>query len=625
MAAFPPPQNAQSPQEPQGDDARANPRMRPFRRRFLSWHGALPAVVLAGALALTGCTGVDGDGAEDADAGGQPQETSAQAEPAIVEDDGFWRANTLPEPLAEAVFTLPSAQLDGEAASAQLQVLSLDSDGEFARMVLAWLPPADGAFLGSERLAAHEAIASGVPFVRLVDTENGELIEPLRSEHGGNFDASAPPQVQDAGEDDAVNRAGCICSYSAGKDEAAAGQPDQTELIFLDFPAPQGAAVEVFAGEWHEPLPDVPVSQSQPFEFPDDGLSGFTMVDVASDRPGEVYGGGARYARTTALTGRSESLTGVSTARSGETQEVSLPSDVLFEFDSDELDSDAQRIVGEVAQKLNAEAAGQTVVIEGHTDNQGAEDYNQDLSERRAQSVAEEISGQLDDGITVETEGHGMSRPLVPNTDAAGEAIPQNQQRNRRVGFRYTAVEDSGNQIDLGFEGLEELPQAEETETAEGAQASYLLAAPDGDSSGTAVRFDVLDASSDGEHGTLRVAFADPDGGTATEVFQGNPLEQDDAHFGRNPFGFTSAPGMNNISLVDVSGETMYYPVNAGAEGCLCTEVAGTGRDLFAQGSPMFARFQLPEAVEGPLVLRVPAAGQFELPESVVQQLTGGR
>jgi outer membrane protein OmpA-like peptidoglycan-associated protein len=65
--------------------------------------------------------------------------------------------------------------------------------------------------------------------------------------------------------------------------------------------------------------------------------------------------------------------------------------------------------------------------IEGHTDNVGSDSYNQSLSERRAQSVAQYLrTCGLTDQITG-TKGFGESQPIAANTDTEG------RDKNRRV------------------------------------------------------------------------------------------------------------------------------------------------------------------------------------------------
>lgn len=68
-----------------------------------------------------------------------------------------------------------------------------------------------------------------------------------------------------------------------------------------------------------------------------------------------------------------------------------------------------------------------TAVIEGHTDSDGAEAYNQDLSQRRATAVMNEL---VDEGVAtsrLSAVGYGESRPVAPNTTAAGK------EQNRRI------------------------------------------------------------------------------------------------------------------------------------------------------------------------------------------------
>jgi OOP family OmpA-OmpF porin len=65
--------------------------------------------------------------------------------------------------------------------------------------------------------------------------------------------------------------------------------------------------------------------------------------------------------------------------------------------------------------------------VAGHTDSIGTEEYNQDLSVRRAESVADYLvqNGVSRDRLRV--VGYGETRPKVPND------TPENRQQNRRV------------------------------------------------------------------------------------------------------------------------------------------------------------------------------------------------
>jgi len=112
---------------------------------------------------------------------------------------------------------------------------------------------------------------------------------------------------------------------------------------------------------------------------------------------------------------------------------IALSGDVLFDFDEDTLRDDAFPTLEKVAEVLS-QYPGAPVSIEGHTDSAGADEYNQNLSERRAESVKswlEKSAGS--DGSRIETRGWGESRPAVPNTKPDGSDNPDARQRNRRV------------------------------------------------------------------------------------------------------------------------------------------------------------------------------------------------
>ena len=70
---------------------------------------------------------------------------------------------------------------------------------------------------------------------------------------------------------------------------------------------------------------------------------------------------------------------------------------------------------------------GLQLEIEGHTDSVGSEEYNQQLSEKRASAVREYLVQQGIAGGSVTAKGFGKSRPVVSNATAEG------RQRNRRV------------------------------------------------------------------------------------------------------------------------------------------------------------------------------------------------
>jgi outer membrane protein OmpA-like peptidoglycan-associated protein len=102
---------------------------------------------------------------------------------------------------------------------------------------------------------------------------------------------------------------------------------------------------------------------------------------------------------------------------------------IHFEFDSSRLTPDAMRLLERVGQALgSSELAGLAFVVEGHTDAQGEEAYNQALSVRRAQAVKEYLVAQH--GIPaarLKAVGKGET-DLLERADPEGPA-------NRRVVF----------------------------------------------------------------------------------------------------------------------------------------------------------------------------------------------
>jgi outer membrane protein OmpA-like peptidoglycan-associated protein len=101
-------------------------------------------------------------------------------------------------------------------------------------------------------------------------------------------------------------------------------------------------------------------------------------------------------------------------------------SDVLFDTASANLKPGAREKLSRVAGVLLA-YPGLNIEVEGHTDSVGSDDYNQSLSERRAESVRSYLIRQGIPRDTIDAMGFGEANPVVANTTAAG------RQQNRRV------------------------------------------------------------------------------------------------------------------------------------------------------------------------------------------------
>ncbi len=100
--------------------------------------------------------------------------------------------------------------------------------------------------------------------------------------------------------------------------------------------------------------------------------------------------------------------------------------DVLFATGKADLSSDALRSVDKLSDFLQ-KYPNRNVLIEGHTDSVGSEEYNLTLSERRADSVKESLTSRRIPEGRIATKGYGKKYPVASNDTAAGK------QQNRRV------------------------------------------------------------------------------------------------------------------------------------------------------------------------------------------------
>jgi len=101
-------------------------------------------------------------------------------------------------------------------------------------------------------------------------------------------------------------------------------------------------------------------------------------------------------------------------------------SDVLFDFNKYTLKPDAREKLAKVSGILLA-YPNLKLQVEGYTDNIGSDDYNQKLSQERADGVRQYLVSQSVSDANVSAEGYGKSDPIADNSSASGRA------QNRRV------------------------------------------------------------------------------------------------------------------------------------------------------------------------------------------------
>jgi len=101
--------------------------------------------------------------------------------------------------------------------------------------------------------------------------------------------------------------------------------------------------------------------------------------------------------------------------------------DALFDFDRAEIKPQGQQVLEQVVAQANALQELEVVIVVGHTDSMGSDNYNQRLSERRAEAVKRYLVGRGIAAERIRSEGRGSTQPIASNATAEGRA------QNRRV------------------------------------------------------------------------------------------------------------------------------------------------------------------------------------------------
>lgn len=118
--------------------------------------------------------------------------------------------------------------------------------------------------------------------------------------------------------------------------------------------------------------------------------------------------------------------TGVQVVREGDNLRLVMPGSITFQTDSYNLRGDFYPVLNSVGEVLS-KYADTTIRVSGHTDSTGNRQYNQNLSERRAGSVADYLNTRGVGRSRMLVQGMGLDQPIADNNTEQGRA------QNRRV------------------------------------------------------------------------------------------------------------------------------------------------------------------------------------------------
>jgi outer membrane protein OmpA-like peptidoglycan-associated protein len=129
-----------------------------------------------------------------------------------------------------------------------------------------------------------------------------------------------------------------------------------------------------------------------------------------------------------------QQIPGAVVERVGEGLQVTFESGLLFPYDSDVLTAPARQNLATFASSLD-KYPNTDIVIVGHTDSNGSDDYNMTLSQRRSNSAVNYLASRGVDRTRLRATGRGKTEPVASNDTDAG------RQQNRRVEMAIYANE----------------------------------------------------------------------------------------------------------------------------------------------------------------------------------------
>ncbi len=166
----------------------------------------------------------------------------------------------------------------------------------------------------------------------------------------------------------------------------------------------------------------------------------FSLKDKAGSRKFVVEANKEGYYRDQSDTFTRESLT-----KKGNYKNFSLKPipkepivipNIYYEFDKAVLKDGSRKALDTTVLQILINNPKLVLEIRSHTDSIADDDYNMDLSQRRAKSVVDYLTNQGINEKRLNAKGFGESQPIAPNSKPDGSDNPKGRQKNRRTEFR---------------------------------------------------------------------------------------------------------------------------------------------------------------------------------------------
>ena len=123
-----------------------------------------------------------------------------------------------------------------------------------------------------------------------------------------------------------------------------------------------------------------------------------------------------------------------------------IPVNIYYDFDKSNLTDTAKMTIDSTLLIVLQEIPNVQVEISSHTDSKGEDDYNKELSQKRAESVVKYLIKQGIDRKRLIAKGYGEEKPIAPNTNTDGSDNEEGRAKNRRTEFMFINIDAGYNE-----------------------------------------------------------------------------------------------------------------------------------------------------------------------------------